>query len=58
MVHHMYTATAVLAKGSSKGQFQRAVPKGQFLRAAPRADRQLCVYRELLFIPSFLFFSP
>jgi hypothetical protein len=53
MVYYIYTATAVLAKGSSKGQFQRAVPRGQFLRAAPWADRQL-VYIEsyFSFLPS------
>jgi hypothetical protein len=48
-VRHMYVATAVAAKG----QFQGAVTKG-----CAQGRQTACVYRELFFLPSFLFFSP
>jgi hypothetical protein len=48
-VRHIYAATAV----SANGQFQGAVTKG-----CAQGRQTACVYRELLFLPSFLFLFP
>jgi hypothetical protein len=48
-VRHMYAATAV----SAKGQFQGLAAEG-----CAQGRQTACVYRELLLLPSFFFFSP